>query len=474
MSGSDFTRTPNYNLYKPSPNSDDDQWGDHLNWNADTLDSLLGSGAGYVPLLNPHTAAPGISAFPTTDIYQSPDSYALTGSMTVRGQPYGYYDTGTLLSLVSTTLPLSSSRAGVNGGFEAGISAIAGYGGFDLATIYSSVVASPPPLVLHNVTYDATHVFPHPALTTAQIALLRRNMWVITNSIDTTVSTTPAVPNGSRPENHYGSYVTGWATDGSSITVCGWTVPGSGHTAAGQVPPVGTLDAGAANATAYFGSPTNAFGANIVLQNNHVAQPDSRIRTLQGIELDFQNWDTTNYTLAVCGISMSYSGLGGASPAADSYALKLSGFPNVLLSGVFNIANRASPAPWAGSRTTNLTWETQNYVDTNLLQLQCWVSRDNSNPGWQGASLHLGMRVDGTPLTLSDGTRMAQVVWNPPGLPGGFELQTPGGTAILSTDGTGYLYPHIGNAANDAAAASLGVPVGAMYRNGSVLMVRVA
>lgn len=30
------------------------------------------------------------------------------------------------------------------------------------------------------------------------------------------------------------------------------------------------------------------------------------------------------------------------------------------------------------------------------------------------------------------------------------------------------------NAVNDAAAASVGVPVGGMYRNGSVLMVRVA
>lgn len=30
------------------------------------------------------------------------------------------------------------------------------------------------------------------------------------------------------------------------------------------------------------------------------------------------------------------------------------------------------------------------------------------------------------------------------------------------------------NAVNDAAAASAGVPVGGMYRNGSVLMVRVA
>ena len=43
MSGSDYTRTPNYNLYKPVSNADVDVWGDHLNANADTLDSLIHS-----------------------------------------------------------------------------------------------------------------------------------------------------------------------------------------------------------------------------------------------------------------------------------------------------------------------------------------------------------------------------------------------------------------------------------------------
>ena len=61
----DYTKTPNYSLYKPTPNADDDVWGDHLNANADTLDGLLkrfdqrGSGGGvllvtdYLPLGQP-------------------------------------------------------------------------------------------------------------------------------------------------------------------------------------------------------------------------------------------------------------------------------------------------------------------------------------------------------------------------------------------------------------------------------------
>jgi len=49
---SDYTTTPNLGLYKPTYNADDGQWGGHLNANADTLDTLLGTGpAGrFLPL----------------------------------------------------------------------------------------------------------------------------------------------------------------------------------------------------------------------------------------------------------------------------------------------------------------------------------------------------------------------------------------------------------------------------------------
>ena len=307
---------------------------------------------------------------PAADIYQNPVSVNSLGAQTMRAQPYGFYDMGTVLSLVATTLPLSSSRAGINGGFEAGVPAIAAYGYFDSVTLYDSVVASPPPLVLHTVTYDATHVYPATPLSPTQIAALRSNMWVLTNSIDSTVSPTPAVPNGLPPQIHYGSFVTGWASDGTSVTVVGWTVPGSGHTAGGQVPPTGNLDPGAPNATAYFGAPDNRFGGNVVMQSNHTAFPDDRTRSLQGIEFDFQNYDTTNYSLGVYGLSLDYSGINGASPTADGYGLKMSGFPTGIIvnftpfalnTDTFNIYNEASPPNWSGSPVANLTWEAQNF-----------------------------------------------------------------------------------------------------------------
>lgn len=46
---------------------------------------------------------------------------------------------------------------------------------------------------------------------------------------------------------------------------------------------------------------------------------------------------------------------------------------------------------------------------------------------------------------------------------------------ILTVDAAGRPgFPQLANYANDAAASAGGVPVGSMYRNGSIIMVRVA
>ncbi len=154
--------------------------------------------------------SPRIAAFPVApqgrgDAYTSPDSLSIGGlygglangtetngggSLTIRGAPYGYYDTGTLLSLVTTERPLTSSRAGINGGFEAGVPAMAKYSGYDMVSLYNQTMAIPPRLTLHGVSYSANPArinFATP-LTEAQLAVLRRSMWVSTNSYDPSLS----------------------------------------------------------------------------------------------------------------------------------------------------------------------------------------------------------------------------------------------------------------------------------------------
>lgn len=48
-----------------------------------------------------------------------------------------------------------------------------------------------------------------------------------------------------------------------------------------------------------------------------------------------------------------------------------------------------------------------------------------------------------------------------------------GGATSVDQAGVVYISATLGNYANDASAASGGVPVGGLYRNGSVLMIRV-
>lgn len=76
MSGTDYTLTTNYNLYKPIPNADVAQWGSHWNLNADTIDSTLHSLQTAGPFL---PLAGGTVMGPTTH------SAALTASATGTG-----------------------------------------------------------------------------------------------------------------------------------------------------------------------------------------------------------------------------------------------------------------------------------------------------------------------------------------------------------------------------------------------------
>src|SRR5205814_2092886 len=139
---------------------------------------------------------------------------------------------------------IHASRAGINGGYEHGVPAMAGSPDFDMVSLYNQVGNTPPRLVLHDVKYDATHIYPATPLTAEQMALLRPSMWVSTNAVDRSIPTAPAKLNTLPRVNRIGSTIIGWAKDGRSITVSGWTVPGSGNAQAEQVPPH-TLDTSA-------------------------------------------------------------------------------------------------------------------------------------------------------------------------------------------------------------------------------------
>ncbi len=154
--------------------------------------------------------SPRLSLFPVTpttgDAYTSPDSLQLGGSaewasgqLTIRGAPYGYYDTGALLSMATTDAPLTNMRAGIAAGYNAGPAAMATDPDFDMVSLYNQTIDMLPRIaassaianadgVARSVSYTATTINFSPALSASQMKLLRRSMWVVTNSIDLRVA----------------------------------------------------------------------------------------------------------------------------------------------------------------------------------------------------------------------------------------------------------------------------------------------
>jgi len=147
---------------------------------------------------------PRIATFPSTqttgDAFLSPDSLLLGGlsepgngsALTIRGAPYGYLDTGTLLSIVSTEHSIFNSRAGVNSGYDGfpgGMVAMSQDPDFNSVNLYNQTTALPPRIILGSgVSYSATQILLATPLSAAQLAQMRRNMWVTTNSIDPTMA----------------------------------------------------------------------------------------------------------------------------------------------------------------------------------------------------------------------------------------------------------------------------------------------
>ena len=513
--------------------------------------------------------APRLSLFPVTpttgDPYTSPDSLQLGGSaewasgqLTIRGAPYGYFDTGALLSMVTTDSPLVNMRAGIAAGYNNGPSAMATDPDFDMVSLYNQTNNVLPRIsasaaiansdgIARSVAYTATTVSFSPALSTGQVNLLRRSMWVITNSVDLrvtaasfvlaatdlaaisggdaiTVSSSGTLPAGLASGqtyyatteygklylaasasgasagtpvsvtgpgsgtitindvtsgksaaatlslyvaptttlpvvNYYGSTITGWAANGTSITVAGWTVPGQGNGAAGQVPPVAAANLDTARSsygapTVFIGAPTKAFlnnwvqiyspdpssspdvagGAPYAFSSNH----DSQIHQYEGLELDQLNYGTRDYDASFHGLTIEYSPLGtvgyGTSaahsvlPTSDSYDLLLAGVmptmlefnesptANVIKGTSLLVKGNASVASAVNS--TSEMMETSKLIDFNDLRLMTWVQRDALGTGVQYGSLRVGLMVDGTQGNL-DGSLQGQMVFNPPGYPGG-------------------------------------------------------
>jgi len=126
----------------------------------------------------------------------------------------------------------------------------------DAVSFFADVLAPPPTLTLTSATYTATTVIPASTISEANRRLLRKGM-----IIDTAHSPTK-----------YSGFITGWAANGSSITVEGWYLA-NGTVQSASTPP--------GSATAYVNPFTKVWAHNA----NVLMDADSHAVAMTGFEL---------------------------------------------------------------------------------------------------------------------------------------------------------------------------------------------
>ena len=133
---SEYTTTPNLGLYKPDYNRDFDNWGNHLNFNADRLDQALG-GSANGPFLPLSGAAP------------------MTGPLTLAGNATGPLQAVPLQQVNSTSaggpfLPLTGGT--VNGPLTATGQVTIGGGANNAIQFLAGATSADPALMLMSST----------------------------------------------------------------------------------------------------------------------------------------------------------------------------------------------------------------------------------------------------------------------------------------------------------------------------------
>jgi hypothetical protein len=135
MSGSDYTTTPNLGLFKPTYDADDEQWGTHLNANADVLDAAFAPTGGlFLPIaggtMTGAVTLAGVSTAPTavagTNTTQIASTAFVTAALASAGGVTSFNTRAGVVTLnsadVTTVLPPSSTTPAMNGTAAVGAS----------------------------------------------------------------------------------------------------------------------------------------------------------------------------------------------------------------------------------------------------------------------------------------------------------------------------------------------------------------
>ncbi len=470
---SDYTRTPFLNLYKPTPNADPDVWGGHLNWNADTLDTTLnglvvGAGGPWLP------TAGGTVTGTTNFTMPGGTSPAIANFFR-----YGYGATTSAVGIQSAGSSTSNTAPAYNtlvvsteSTHDDGITGAYG-------AIYSSLQINgkqrTDQYAIHGVTYTnnvASDLTPQPGGDgTSQHGGL-------------CIQTVKNPPSGGMPSGKRGPDVfSHWWQNINTMNV-GSAVGGADALLEADIVGNGPddmwkLSAAARHGNTTSGSPTITgitdtspftVGQQLAVSQTgdlYILCRVASIATNVSVTMD------TNATATLTGVTVgAWSGLRFAfqnvlslntMPASGgkSFEWSFGHYQNDAYGGPSGIAVWGVGFAYYGKYYVAAS----DYSAGN--EVPSPYSADGINRGAM-IKLRAGQKI----VVDGDGYRGTWLT----GVAGGGLQLVKDGTPVLSLSATGQItfatLPT--NAANDGAAASAGVIVGGMYRNGSAVMVRAA
>ncbi|CAI9121471.1 hypothetical protein LMG32879_002318 [Brytella acorum] len=309
-----------------------------------------------------------------------------------------------------------------------GASGIAQYGSADSPIEY--FVADNAHARVMNLTvasYTVTQIVLKTALTAAQMARIHHGMYVITNSIDTTLTAPAFSAAAPLPAPNYYASIVDYVADSTHIAVSGWAVPNAGNGASGQVPSVSNLDIAWTN----FGVPTVGIGAATNTSAiNWVMNYTTTNSWLNNYENEIDILGNPGFApgrMRIRGLTMTYQ---GPVPSADSWALNLNTIAlpvqlhmEVNPTGYGIQSNEFITKGNSGVNELGDMWEIQEsaaFADAaQNMRLVSWLAQDCATAGYGCVSVHQGLIVNGSQGTVSGQTPQAQIVYDPllPGHP---------------------------------------------------------
>lgn len=453
----DYTRTPNLGLYKPNYAMDVGQWGNHLNLNSDTIDVAL---SGAVNVRNYGAVGDGVTddapAFASwlaalangghgviphgTYVISSPLSQAFTSTVTIEGAGSGV----TILYFNGVGDGLTLSLSPIVGAHVRGLTFIRDSAG---ATFANTGL---------TITTPADQAHRYGAISIEDIVFFGDTKFWLTQIHVFNCSVVSL------------EHIFGQMPNADGVTAQGVGIKVDGKSAGSYTVEVKLDD------VEFVGGSVGLQIGDWV-QGVYVAQcvfigNDYGIRW-SGVQANADLWLAVSNTHCNSGTRGIFSDQGQSPQILNTYHLHF-GIPS--LDGSYAAIETQIVGP---ALICNNSFYGSGSASTSTNEVAIDIEGGNNTiiyGNFISNMKNAGIYFNGTLNTI--------VTANVAGLPAGIPLVQYAGGSVSSTNKSygnmlngalTFSGPFV-NAANDAAAASAGVPVDGMYRNGSALMVRVA